>query len=268
MRYPLLVLCAVLVFQSGCSENDSDPTDPTPTDSTPSAPTEGLVAYYSFDGTSNDGSGNGNHGASSGTTLTENRRGAEGKAFAFDGTSSSVTVPVSTTLNQLTNEMTIGLWFRATPFETPWAGYYAGILLSKRDYTQPNYPIHFALQIDNNSLVFFCQMGNDPFEQYRPIQNIYWMVADSSWHFVAITHSYTDTSKTEMYVDGLRIPGYWTGSTAPAVGPARVGASYLVIGKQDISGGEWPYRGALDDLRFYDRILTDDELLLLRTLNE
>ncbi len=265
MRNLLITFFVVLLSQSGCNDNDSLPTDTTPISNTPS---QGLVAYYSFNGTSEDGSGNGNHGTSSGTTLTDNRLGVSGKAFAFDGVSSSITVPTLTTLNQLTQELTIGVWFRTPPFQSPSAGYSAGILLSKRDYTQPNYPIHFNLQIDNNSVVFFCQMGNDPFEQYRPVQNIYWMIADSAWHFLAITHSYTDTSKTEIYLDGLRIPGYWTGSSAPAVGPAHVGASYLVVGKQVISGGEWPFRGAIDDLRIYNRILTSDELLILRTTDD
>ena len=38
-------------------------------------PSEGLVAYYPFNGNANDASGNGNNGTVSGATLTANKDG-------------------------------------------------------------------------------------------------------------------------------------------------------------------------------------------------
>ena len=48
--------------------------------------TDGLVAYYPFNGDTNDKSGNGNHGKVHGATLAENRFGEENSAYFFDGT--------------------------------------------------------------------------------------------------------------------------------------------------------------------------------------
>ncbi len=49
-------------------------------------PTTGLVAYYPFNGTAQDASGNGNHGAAqNGVTFGTDRFGAAGKAANFDG---------------------------------------------------------------------------------------------------------------------------------------------------------------------------------------
>jgi len=48
-------------------------------------PTEGLVAYYPFNGNANDESGNGNDGTNYGATITTDRFGNENSAFSYDG---------------------------------------------------------------------------------------------------------------------------------------------------------------------------------------
>ena len=48
-------------------------------------PTDGLVAWYPFNGNVNDESGNGNDGVSDGAALTADRDGNLNSAYAFDG---------------------------------------------------------------------------------------------------------------------------------------------------------------------------------------
>jgi uncharacterized protein (TIGR02145 family) len=48
-------------------------------------PTDGLVAYYPFNGNANDESGNGNHGTVNGATLTTDRDGNENSSYSFGG---------------------------------------------------------------------------------------------------------------------------------------------------------------------------------------
>ena len=48
-------------------------------------PTDGLVAYYPFNGNANDESGNGNHGTVTDATLTHDRFDNENSAYSFDG---------------------------------------------------------------------------------------------------------------------------------------------------------------------------------------
>lgn len=50
-------------------------------------PTDGLVAWYPFNGNANDESGNGNDGESQGAVLTSDRNGLPESAFSFDGSS-------------------------------------------------------------------------------------------------------------------------------------------------------------------------------------
>ena len=48
-------------------------------------PTNGLVGWWPFNGNANDESGNGNNGTVNGATLTTDRNGVANKAYSFDG---------------------------------------------------------------------------------------------------------------------------------------------------------------------------------------
>ena len=71
-------------------------------------PTDGLIAYYPFNGNANDESGNGNHGTVSGATLTSDRDGNENSSYLFDNSNISIE-------NQFYNNgyetYTINIWF-------------------------------------------------------------------------------------------------------------------------------------------------------------
>src|SRR5580693_6339652 len=52
--------------------------------------TNGLVAYYPFNGNANDASGNGNNGTVNGATLTPDRFGNTNSAYNFNGTNNYI----------------------------------------------------------------------------------------------------------------------------------------------------------------------------------
>lgn len=71
---------------------------------------DGLTAYYPFNGNANDASGNGRHGtSSSGVSFTD---GVAGQAARFDGSSGHVQVDDQNAGNLGTNA-TIAFWFHA-----------------------------------------------------------------------------------------------------------------------------------------------------------
>ena len=57
--------------------------------------TNGLVAYFPFNGNANDESGNGNHASFSGAVLTADRFGVPSKAFQFNGAGDRMSAPVA-----------------------------------------------------------------------------------------------------------------------------------------------------------------------------
>ena len=69
----------------------------------------GLVAWYPFDGNASDMSGNGNHGIVYGATLGTDRHGHANKAYNFDGNGDYISIPASSSLN-ITNEGSICFW--------------------------------------------------------------------------------------------------------------------------------------------------------------
>ena len=54
-------------------------------------PTQGLVAWYPFNGNANDSSGNVNNGVIYGVTLTTDRFGYSNSAYLFNGSASIIT---------------------------------------------------------------------------------------------------------------------------------------------------------------------------------
>jgi hypothetical protein len=85
-------------------------------------------------------------------------------------------------------------------------------------------------------------------------------ISDSKWHLITITYDQSDTGFVSLYIDGIADSGNTVNGAAwswKAGQPTWLGASRR---------GLWrPYVGGLDDVRVYDRILTDAEILLLST---
>ena len=71
-------------------------------------PTDGLVAYYPFNGNANDETGNGNNGTVNGAILTEDRFGAVSSAYDFDGVDDKIFN--SNEFLTLNVDLTISVW--------------------------------------------------------------------------------------------------------------------------------------------------------------
>ena len=88
-------------------------------------------------------------------------------------------------------------------------------------------------------------------------------ILDGTWHHIAVTWRSSD-GETKIYADGAPT----THTTAPGTFIAPLGT--LVLGQeQDSVGGGFSeseaFVGLLDDVRIYDRVLTEFEILALST---
>ncbi len=219
-------------------------------------PTDGLVAYYPFNGNANDESGNGNHGRVASAVLTPDRFGNPNRAYSFDG-ASCINFDSSETLNQLTENITLCLWAKIQPFTR--SGYHAYVLMSKRDYSDlPSSPIHFALDIDVNRVHFWS--GSYSYPRYDTYERTYPIFEDGQWHFIAVTHTIGDSSSPRLYIDGVHYPGCWNYESGAVLEPNHILNSTMAFGEQHIPGGEYAYRGSLDDIRIYERSLGKSEI--------
>ena len=194
---------------------------------------DNLVAYYPFNGDANDESGNGNNGNVSGATLTTDRNGAADKAFYFDGTNDFIDCGNDASLD-LTNALTISAWIRT---DTDHAD---GYVLAKGNYT-----------------TYSIDIGDGYGKNFTPIVNSSHFrtpLEFGVWKHIAYTYDQTD-GKIILYVDGVQSDEFSFSSLV------NVNTSSLQIGRRLPSN--WYFKGIIDDIRIYNRALTNNEILSL-----
>ena len=201
---------------------------------------EGLVAYYPFNGDANDESGNENNGTVNGATLTTDRFGNENSAYSFDGFDDFVEILHSSDL-EFTDKISFGIWYKLSensPSHTT--------LLSKTENS--------GFSIKNN----YNQLPDDQINGYVHLGNDYISTSTefschNMWHQVFFTFE-NDTLK--CYLDGeLK-------SSALGYGFITNNSNIpLLIGAEPNSVGANQYfDGLLDDVRIYNRNLSEDEI--------
>jgi hypothetical protein len=200
----------------------------------------GLVAYYPFSGNADDASGNNLHGIvpETGVTLVEDRFGNPESAYRFDKTD-SIIVP-GFGINAPNEEITISIWAKGEDWES-------GSI----------FDLHTTETPWNPGTARICA------QIYRIERNI-------SWHF---TSSYNgNTMQTiKQHIDGI---GKWehyvfiggkNGRSIYRNGELIAQDSYyerfnnsnipLLLGRK--------YKGSLDDIKIYNRVITEAEIIEL-----
>jgi hypothetical protein len=201
--------------------------------------TEGLVAYYPFNGNSDDESGNRNHGTVYGATLTSDRFGNRESAYYFDGIDDRIDVEDSSRLDFGTGDFSISGWFKTTYVHNDPNG---ACLLDK--YPQHGKPWTIRLHVDGR-LRFLCDES-----AYSNAT-----VNDGRWHhFVAVRFE----STIKLFLDGELQETASSTSSASNSRPLCFGCV------RSLSGGVARlFQGALDDIRIYDRALSETEVQIL-----
>lgn len=207
--------------------------------------TDGLVAYYPFNGNANDESGNGNDGTVVGhVELTADRHGNTNGAYRFFGEPMNyISVPDNEILHL--NSFTLSAWVY-----TDAEDYGSGYIINKgRDITNGSY----RLCVRNVGAANMYGGVNDAFIDEDP--------SVKTWHMVSGT---VEGDKAKFYLDGVLMDERKLSSSF-----SYSNSEPLVLGMHYYSGvpSNWAYPllGVLDDVRLYNRVLTSAEI---RTLYE
>lgn len=215
---------------------------------TPPAPTNGLIAYFPFNGNANDGSGNNNNGSVQGATLVADRRGTPNGAYRFtDG--SRIVVSNSPSLT-LSNAYTFSGWINLRSFTGRDGN--TGIMSAAAGVQTI-----FSKDCDRSWLYFMVLPAPDG----QPRMNFsggtwpgylsaFARLNLNSWVHVAQSH---EQGNTALYINGNLVAG-----GATTINFSASNQSPLIIGGMNC----WSYffNGELDDLRFYNRGLTHQEI--------
>ncbi len=219
--------------------------------------TQGLKAYYPFNGNNNDISGNGNHPVFNNATLTTDRFGNPNSAYHFNGKNSYMRILNDPSIN-FGNQITLSVWVRPT-------GFYYGIchasqMISKGggNYNPGNYALRFddALYSEGTGCSgSICDTLHQNFRGTGTVLTPYPgdFINKNKWYNVIYTN---DGATASLYVDcqlkySVAFPETFTNRED------------LYFGKSDDSMFPFWLNGDLDEIRIYNRALKADEILAL-----
>jgi len=205
------------------------------------APEDGLVAYYPFNGNANDESGNGNNGTVYGAILTEDRFGNPDSAYSFDGADDYIEVLDDDTLD-LSGGLTISAWINssdtsgARDIVAKWG---AGL---KRSYIFKDHNWSDKLRIE------LSKGGSSVLADLEGTSSI----IPGNWIHVCATY---DSTAVKLYFNGTQ------DATSPASGVITSSDASLIIGGViENSVLSECFGGILDDIRIYNRALSEEEI--------
>ena len=207
----------------------------------------GLTALYRAEGDARDSVGARHGRAFSGVTYVP---GIRGQAFYIDGSPGYVSIPGA--VGDLVDDFTIALWFRST---------HTGRFLTRRAAcwgVPAMRGFDLGLLRDGAVNIEVFPNGNASLITLNSPLNAF----DDRWHHAALVRR--DTAM-RFYVDGRGYDAhdFDTDFVDPYLTPVYIGVSRCVGGSPGNNGNvddrQW-FRGAVDELAFYDRALTDEEL--------
>lgn len=217
-------------------------------------PTTGLVGYYPFNNNTNDESNLLAHGINYGASLTNDRFGQANSAYQFNGIDQYIEVPDNDQFSiSNTGRLSVSVWMRSDVLDFPqdennyihWMG--KGVS-NQQEWHLRMYNLDDIERPNRTSCYVFNLAGGLGSGSY--VQE---SVAVGEWiHIVAVYDFPNNTIK--LYKNGiLKDTDFFTDyNVIPENGTAP-----LRFGTRDFNSY---YQGAIDDVRFYNRVLTDLEI--------
>ncbi len=208
--------------------------------------TASLRAHYLFNMNLNDERGlYGASGSVNGAASVADRFGSADSAYSYDGTDDSITLGFDSD-TELAGDFTISLWFSAASL-----GVNQPLLTKDTDGAQ-NHPctLEVGMQLaTDNSVGVFMGEGTDtwnwPLTWSDTALNL-----DTWYHAVMVLEG----SELQLYLNGVQDgPNQTISTRVHSTGPIVLG------GSPDVDGGT-NFNGRIDDLRIYNRALSDGEI--------
>jgi hypothetical protein len=220
-----------------------------PAQRVPVVPSCGLVAYYPFHGNANDESGNANHGVVHEARLSRVRSLSQNEAYEFDGVESFIDLGNRPVL-KMTDGLTISVWVKPETFEPLYQN-----IVSDHSYDEIEVGPGKILRLYYNELQFHVGgvFGIDTAIYTRyPFESS----ALGSWHHLVGTY---DRLSAKLYVDGVKV------DARDYTEPLSVNNNAVLIGKSGF--GEF-FKGGIDEVRIYNRAISENEVQKLYTQPE
>ncbi|NOY36863.1 MAG: T9SS type A sorting domain-containing protein [Chlorobi bacterium] len=208
--------------------------------------TDSLKAYFPFNNNANDESGNGHNGTvNGGATLTTDRFGNTNSAYSFDGVDDDITM-----LNlDLLQPASISIWINSDNSQN------GPVYVS--DYSDSYWANYYGLVVSfkiNGKISASFGNGSYPNHGFTTLDSI---TTTNIWHHIVV--NWDTSGSISIYLDALQMALSESGNTNLKIASNQ--GEDDCFGRDDYqSGGNHYYKGLLDDIRIYNRILTDNEI--------
>jgi hypothetical protein len=196
-----------------------------------------LKALYHFTGNANDSSGNGYNGTVTGATLTTDKNSVSNQAYNFDGDSDYI--DTSSTIISNMPYISVSSWLNFSSLTGT-----SEIIYQSLPGTDT-----FQIRTDSGVLGVYCYGSQ--------VGSLYTFSSTSTWYHLVVIFN-TITNFVYVYVDNSLV------KSQALTMAAKISTELLGIGGDRY--GNYPalsFRGKLDEIRIYDRVITDDEIDLL-----
>lgn len=224
------------------------------------APTAGLVAYYPFNGDTNDASGNGNNGTIvGGVTYTTS---PAGQAISLDGIDDWVNVG---DVDALDGQQQITISAIVNPSETQWGGWN---IVTKHDTWGEQY-YYFSFSARTDGTLFFGISEDPSYGTELHAQTTSPVFSINEWQHVAVVFDGSQPAledRIKFFYNGVAQNStltsiYDVDQTPVNDKPLRIGAT------RSSAGGYYPFAGMIDEVYLYNRALSETEIQQLYNLN-
>jgi len=212
-------------------------------------PTEGLVAYWPFNGNANDESGNEINATVIEAILSSDRHGNNNSAYSFDGQNDYLEADAS---KLPTAERTISLWFYANSVENR-----PGLLGYGGSSTRGT---SWFMGLNVNGLKSFhmsCHYLINRIDYYYTNPPV------EEWYHWVIT---TNSTGTIIYVNGVEVESNTSFVDNTYVTDREIGIGVIANTRGSVpytDGNVKYFDGSIDDIRIYDRALNESEIQAL-----
>jgi len=219
----------------------------------------GLLASYPFDNSAADVSGNGNNGEASNVIAVANRFGEANSAVYFNGYNSLIKVNDNAALRLAHTSFAINTWVKLDQYNYS----YGSQVIDKKLPGEAN---GWNLSITGQSFYSTGQgaLGivalTEGSADYRNFSTI--PVGLNNWHMITVVYDY-NLHQLSFYMDGV-----FNTSSIGFASPNSAVSTDVYIGADNPFAGSDGYflKGALDDLRLYDRALNASDVKRLYTV--
>lgn len=214
-------------------------------------PDFGLVAWYQMNGNTDDMSGEGNSALAKNVVPTADRKGNPNAAYLVDK-KSAITVTTLNSKKKLSAPFTVCAWFSTNNKDS----FFQTIASLGRTANLSTFSLGYGLPRKKNAF-YFDVNGRTPFGLQVETE----IAVGSDWHFISGT---VDETSVKLYVDGNLIGSKTVDAIETSalkkimeqtVMPIEIGRDLPYLGRF--------FSGSIDDVMFYNRALSEEEVKLV-----